>query len=72
MFPVFPISSLLGLCPSVWVGEIGEPSLTRDRKDISSLEHCKKIETTITFTASGLGKCFCFDTKISSFHQFIL
>jgi hypothetical protein len=54
MFPVFQISSLLGLCSSVLVGEIGGPSLTRDRKDISSLEHCKKIENTIMFAASGL------------------
>jgi hypothetical protein len=54
MFPVFQISSLLGLCSLVLVGEIGGPSLTRDTKDISSLEHCKNIETTIMFATSGL------------------
>lgn len=60
MFPFFQISSLLGLCSSVLVGEIGGPSLTRDGKDISSLERCKKIETTIMFTVSGLWIMFLF------------
>jgi hypothetical protein len=34
MFPIFQISSLLGLCSLVLAGEIGGPSLTRDRKDV--------------------------------------